>query len=81
MDPRGHLMATHQVESGDAISVDRPEDSPELTFLKDGASIRLPHWIARVPKSGLRGTAPARSPRTHVSSPGLAAAPSHKTSS
>ncbi|MBI4465243.1 MAG: ATP-dependent Clp protease ATP-binding subunit [Acidobacteria bacterium] len=80
VDPLAHLMATHQVASGDTISVDRPEGSPDLTFIKSGRSNPLPHWISRVGQAGLRSAGPVRSHREHVPSSEIAASPSRKPS-
>ena len=81
VDPLAHLMATHQVDSGDAISVDFPEDSPELTFIKSGRSERSHRWMARLAPADRRNPAPARPHRSQASHPELAASPSFKASS
>ena len=63
VDPLAHLMATQQVGAGDALSVDRLEDSAELTFVRSARSEKAPPWIARMGPAGPRSTTGQRTGR------------------
>ncbi|MBI4460333.1 MAG: ATP-dependent Clp protease ATP-binding subunit, partial [Acidobacteria bacterium] len=45
--PLAHLLATHQVDSGDLLVIDHPADTDQLLFIKNGRSARISSWIAK----------------------------------
>ena len=48
VDSLAHLMATHQAGPGDSLTVDHPENSSKLVFIKSGRAGRMSSWIAKV---------------------------------
>ncbi|MBI3896128.1 MAG: ATP-dependent Clp protease ATP-binding subunit [Acidobacteria bacterium] len=47
VDPLAHLLATHQVQSGDLLLADRSAEKNHLTFIKNECGGKLASWIAK----------------------------------